>query len=289
MSGTPPNLTLDEEFDRYTERVDAYGLTWWTRDAGVSAAVALNPRLLPALATKARSGAIINTSDVYQQGSTWTPPRPDVHDRLLKALFPPTDETTSDPLAIYLMGLPGSGKSSVLKPLALSCIAEHERGAVVVRDADDVRVRLPEYADGLGSHVVQLEVSDITYVQAESRLSDTTHLIIDVVGDPAWVPDEMEQLRARGYTIVALCAEVPIAIAEERAKLRALSEGRHVPIGYLRGVAGRPREALDAALAISGLVTDWAVIDTDHPSAQAIVLDGSGRFGAPGRPAQVTP
>jgi predicted kinase len=276
---------LDRAFGAYTRRVDDYGLRWWASDAGVEEVLTGDPALLEALAAKAQAGEVVETSDVYLEEDHWRLLRAGTQAQLLSALFPSAEGHIAAPVVVYLMGLPGSGKTSVLRPLALDYLALHERGVVCVRDADEVRVRLPEYAAGLGSHVVQTEASDVTYVQAEHLLSPATHLVIDVVGDPGWVPDEMQHFRDQGFTIVALCAEAPLAIAEERAKRRALSTGRHVSPAYVRSAVGRPRATLDAALAVAALVSHWALVDTADFSRRAIVIDGDGRFGVTGRPA----
>ena len=274
---------LDAAFEAYTERVKAYGRRWWMRDHEAQKVLADAPALLDDLGDRAAAGEIIPTADVYRQADGWRDVRKPEHERVLSELFPAVVEMVTRPMIVYLMGLPGSGKSTVLRPLAERFLARRERGPVIVRDADAVRVRLPEFEHGLGSHVVQIETSDITYEQATTRLPSRTHLLVDIVGDPAWVPDEMAEFRAKGYAVAALVAEVPLELAVRRAKWRALGSGRHVPIAYLRGVADQPRKALDATLGVSGLLDHWAIVDTSGPPP-GLVVAGDGAFGAPGAP-----
>lgn len=277
---------LERQFDAYERRVRDYGFGWWGRDSGVRQALLADPSLLDRLIEKFNHRELVETSDVYATGpSAWVDLRIPVQQAVLDALFPPMPRRVDDPMAVFLLGMPGSGKSTTLRPLALRLLGGSD--GVITRDADEFRVRLPEYAGGLGSHVLQTEVVDLTYVRSATYLGGATHLIVDLVGDPVWLPHEMEHFATLGYRIVVLCADVPAELAEERAKRRAITDGRHVSLSYLRSTAGRPRRALDAALGIEGLVGDWAVIDTSGP--QPIVSEGNGRFGRSGEQPTVMP
>jgi hypothetical protein len=216
----------------------------------------------------------------------WRPARLKLQGEVIDDLLRHIPAPTATPVAVFLLGLPASGKTSVLKRIGRGYLADHDGGQAVTRDADEVRVRMPEYEDGYGSQVLQQEVADVTYGNATHALPRESHLLIDVVGDPQWLPREVEHFSRLGRTIVVLCSDIPIAVAEQRAKERALTDGRYVPIAYLRSCVGRPQAALQNALATS-LVDHWAIIDTKRSVPS--VIDGDGHFGPVGEPPRYWP
>lgn len=281
MSPSPKSADVDAAFRKYEVEIRAHGLDWWTRDSRVEEVLARHPELVDPLAERAMKGESIETKDIHyiDPSSGWRPTRQTMHDELVASLFGRHFATVINPAAIFLLGLPGSGKSTVLKRIAKGYLNELGNEHAVARDADEVRIRLPEYSGGRGSQIVQSEVVDITYGQATHALPDDGHLLIDLVGDPSWLPREVEYFAQQDRTIVMLCSELPIEIAEQRAKERALRDGRYVSIAYLQSCAGRPRAALESALE-TALVDHWALIDTAGSAPR--VIDGDEYFGSPG-------
>ncbi|HWT94273.1 MAG TPA: zeta toxin family protein [Solirubrobacteraceae bacterium] len=261
-----------------------YEREWWLTDRHVEERIRASPGLLEDLEKRVRAGDFVQTKDVYwARPDGWTPERIGTQAVALEgAVPPPTTPPTNRPIAAFLLGLPGSGKSSVLKRIVENVLSSRGDGAYQTRDADDIRVRLPEYSGGLGSHVVQEEVVDVTYESAPALLTLTHHVIIDVVGDPVWLPREIEFFASHGYEIVVLCTELPVDVAIRRAKLRALESGRHVSVAYLESCAGRPRVALAAARRGRIPLLLWAVVDTSAPDRLPRIIEGDPSLGAPG-------
>ena len=274
---------INTAFLRYEVEVHTYGLNWWTQDPRADDVLAGDPGLVERLASRALAGEQIETKDVHcvPPPASWRPARRELHGDLVDDLIGSAPDPTAAPLALFLLGLPASGKSSVLKRIARGYLTERDGGRAITRDADEVRVRFPEYRDGRGSQILQQEVVDVTYGSVTNALPRNTHLLIDMVGDPRWLPREVEHFSRLGLTIVVLCSEISIEVAELRAKRRALTDGRYVSLAYLRSCADRPRLALQSALATSQ-VQHWAIIDTEArvPS----VIDGDGHFGPAGGP-----
>ena len=183
-----------------------------------------------------------------------------------------------EPACAFVLGIPGSGKSSRLVPLAEAMLGP---GALMTRDADEIRIRLPEYGGGPGSMVVQPETVDITYgpgLTVPDLLKLPCHLLFDLVGDPAWLPDEVSACREAGRRVLVLCAEIDTSLAVERAMRRTVDDGRYVDVAYVRSKANHPRQAL-AACTLAGLDFSWAVVATGEPDLR--VADTSGGIVAP--------
>ncbi|MGH9156311.1 MAG: zeta toxin family protein [Acidimicrobiales bacterium] len=284
-AGGDPLVELDAQFEDLAAKVVDYGLTWWTANDGVEKQIRLDRSLLDRLETVARSGQIIETADVYlDHDDKWAPQREPLHVDALTAVLDVPGPETSQPTAVFLLGIPGSGKSSVLARIALRFLSNIDATTPRVRDADSFRVRLPEYVGGLGSEVVQTETSDLTYSQTGPYITPSRHLLIDEVGHPDWLEAEVRHFAGRGFDIVILCAEVDIERAVERAKVRATTTGRYVPIAYVRSCAGRPRSALENVLTASAPISAWGLVDTNTATdvgAPALIA-GSDVFGAPG-------
>jgi predicted kinase len=281
MATPRSSAELDAAFRRYEVEVRAHGISWWTKDSRVETVLADNPQLLDPLADRAMRGVPIETKDVHyeEHSQSWRAARGELHDSLLGELFGGPSPAVAAPMAVFLLGLPGSGKSTVLRPIAEGLLAQRGGGRTLTRDADEIRVRLPEYVGGRGSEILQDEVVDMTYREATSALPSDCHLVIDLIGDPEWLPTEVRYFAERGRAIAVLCSEVQTEIAERRAKERAVDGGRYVSIDYLRSCAGRPRKALESARG-TGEVDLWAVIDTE--GSEPRVVEGSESFGTPG-------
>lgn len=255
---------LERRFSAYTAEVEDHGRRWWANDPGVQSMIAADPAMLDRLLIQARSGDPVQTSDVYADANdNWASSRTALQDERLRSIYGIFVPAVDRPFVVYLLGLPGSGKTSVLRPLAREFLQHEVGGGDYVRDADDT------------------ESAYVTYVRADRLLPRDRHLLVDLVGDPRWLSSEMERFASRGYRLIALCTEVPLEVAVGRVKQRALADGRHVDIDYLRTCDGRSRRALEQALDDHVPIEHWAIIDTS--GEDPIVLDGDGRFGQTGK------
>jgi predicted ABC-type ATPase len=193
-------------------------------------------------------------------------------------------------MAFITLGLPGSGKTGVLRQEAWnyyrSTISARDRkrdiegypaGAAVL-DADEVRGRLPEFQGGIGSGVVQLETASLTYGPIKDRLFKSAHsaVVYDTVGDPNYIVKEVALLAEQGFAVSVLLAKLPTELAVERAVARFLETGRFVPPEYIRGREGVPESALEAVRASSIPLEGWGIWDTTCRPADHV--DGAGIF-----------
>lgn len=268
--------------DQLTADTAAFEFSWWRNDPDVAAVCASDADLRDRLDGLAATGIVVQTTDVYRNsvGECRTE-RAALHAQLAEWSRLGTPAPHTLPIAHVTIGCPGAGKTTLLGPLAHT-----HRGMiggsttdVVVVDADGVRRALPEYADGLGSQVVQEECCHISYdlVYEQARQAGID-LVFDTMGRRGTTEVVIEQLLAAGYSVHILLAEAPLAMCQERAKLRALHDGRLVPpsLQELMHREGRLtyQAMTDGHLALAG----WAVVDTRMETGSLGLLESGGAW-----------
>lgn len=279
---------LEVAFNELERRASVYARTWWTRSDGVHRRfLDAHPEVGPALNQRLMDNLETETWQVYAapDGQAWSPERVPEQLRILDLLDAgDTAEDAGDDgqegNIYFVLGLPGSGKSRVLRRVAAAHAA---RTKLPASDADDVRAEFAEYGGGLGSGVVQVETAVVTYGEKhldgggrqDRVLGKGGYAIVDVVGDQRYLPGTIEILARAGRKCYVLLAECPVEECKRRAMQRALETGRVVPMAVIDAKVGQPSQALRAALE-SHLVTGWAIVDTsgDDP----VLFDGDGTF-----------
>ena len=136
-----------------------------------------------------------------------------------------------------VMGLPGSGKSSVYSD-GLS--AEH---SARISDVDDVRPFIPEY-DGTNAAVVHEEAKEVSNAALDEALERGDNIVLSIIGD------DVDKLRARiqdytdnrNYDVYLHLNELPNEKALNRAVSRYLTEGRWVPLKMIHEFGDKPTQ-----------------------------------------------
>lgn len=263
----------EDAFEAYAKEVDVYEQTWHTDPVEPqSSYLAGRPGLKSELFQRALKGQRTFTGHVYASDGPWVDERlslqSELASRLVKAATPVTGGLDT---VYFLIGLPGSGKSSALRPL----VAAHSGislESIHVSDADNLRTAFPEYGAGLGSGVVQDECSEIMYdrpigaglepgVQG-AILSIGRTTIVDVIGSPEYLPPLVRRLRRLGRRVYVLQASCDTETCVARAKARALTTGRLVPPAVIISKHGVPEQTMEALKATQKL-SGWAVVDTN--------------------------
>jgi hypothetical protein len=270
----------DAAFDAYREKVNVYEQTWHTEDTEPQKSfLDAHPGLRNELFTRSVRGQKVSTTDVYAFDGTWHPDRIDSQEALVSDLLAKVPQARATQQSVYfLIGLPGSGKSSALRPLALrhAGLAEAE---VAFSDADELRTTIPEYAKGLGSWVVQDECAELMY-NRPGKVDDDPGLqgaivgtsgtvIVDVIGHPDYLPAHIRRLRRQGRRVYVLQASCNTDLCIARAKTRALRRGRLVPPELILAKEGVPEKTLAAVKSTSN-PSGWAVVDTTQSPARIV-------------------
>lgn len=290
-----------EQADDYAvlgRRVKEYERTWFNlRVEPQASLLAESPKRLELLRELALAGHSVSTEMAYTDSGWWREEREDLHEQIFTDLPDQTksDEVPLPALCYFLLGRPGSGKSTVLRRVAerhAQYLAGHERPLPSrVVDADEVRVNIPEYSGGLGSSVVQREVVHMTYQSdhpcaagarqtsvLETPAGDAV-VMIDVVGDRDHLGDTVRSVLDRGWQVYVLCTECPAEVARDRVAVRALRDRRYVDPVYLESIGSRPRLALSS---VKSIVEGWALIDTSGDLDAPMISKSDGTFGRAG-------
>lgn len=275
--GTPAELQLD------TIR---YQRTWWQRDPGVAKRAEQAPDLADLLAAGPMG---VTTADVYRDNAGRWPARAALHDRLTVSQLG-TGASPDPPTVFFTTGPIGAGKTRVLRPLVHAY-----RSVTVGRDAsslsriaaDEIRMALPEYEDGLGHLVVQAEAFAVTYGPLYAAARGARHdIVYDTIGTvpSGGVPTYEQSLRefkADGFVVHLLLVQTPLVVAMQRAERRALTEdGRLVPPQFQSDVYDQPRQAFERLRAELGLLDGWIVVDGSGPADAPPMIEGSGLWAA---------
>jgi hypothetical protein len=281
--------TDDAAFDAYAEQVDVYSRTWFSApNEPQKTFLSTRPSLKAALFQRAIAGQHTFTGNVYEDDAGWHPERRDLQDSLVAQQLEGGTGAQGAKDAVYiLIGLPGSGKSTALRPLAYRH-AGLEVSDFSVSDADALRAEFPEYSSGLGSGVVQDECSELMYQRqfpsspAELGLQGAIlqtgrTTIVDVIGHPEYLPVLVKRLRRTRRQVFVLQASCSLETCMSRAKTRALASGRLVPPSFIETKAGIPEQALEAAKS-TGKLSGWAVVDTNGQDSRIVA---SYRFDVP--------
>lgn len=264
---------------RYAERaraVEHFERTWWSTDEEPQRSfLREHPEVYPRLIAQMSAGRPVETRHVYADdaGLVWAEERVNLHDRILDDMAQEdgADRGSSEGAVYFLLGLPGSGKSTSLRPIA----GAHSRasGSLPCSDADAVRSRFPEYAGGLGSGVVQTETVVVTYGTSyragdgrqQRVLADGRDVIVDVIGDPDRLPETVLALAGSGRPVYLLMTKCSAETSKQRVMARTLDNGRYVPTWLVDEKVGVPERAFELALE-TGSATGWAVVDTEESS-----------------------
>lgn len=257
----------------------AYQRSWWHADPAVRDAADADLDLARLLAS---GPALLRTDDVY--GPKGWAVRARLHDRLVAGQLgsgPPPPR----PEAFFTIGCMGSGKTTVLRPLVdayRAVVLGRAMGTLGRVAADEVRMALPEYADGLGSEVVAAEAFFLTYSKVfPAARASGLDVVFDTIGRKVPPAGEvsfrssLDDLRAAGYTVHVLLVETPFDQCVSRARRRALTEdGRLVPLAAQQDVYDQPAQCL-ASLLADNVVDEWARIDGSGSAAAPPMIDAS--------------
>lgn len=275
-----------DDWESYSARVHDYEQTWWFDDPAATTHLAADPVLEMRILRQAERNELVQTSDVYKDARSWATVRIARHREMIGDLLGPAAPAEARPTALIITGLPGGGKSTIGRRVGAAWLAAHGRlPANASFDPDAVRVRLPEFRDGLGSTVVQVEAVDVAAFLLQALLGRRRTLFYDAVGDPLSTAGAVNRLAAAGYEVHLILVHADVETAVARVKRRALAPGgRYVPLSYVRSIGNRPRTTFDL-LRQQPRIAGWVALDgeagRDEPPP---VIEASPEWGASGKP-----
>jgi len=260
-------------FNARRDRVERYENTWFRQSEAAMEVLNQAAGIRALVLQRAATRVGVQTASVFSLAGTWLPGRIDTQRAVVADVVAGAtvaDNPTALPQAVLLLGMPGAGKSSCLRPVAAELVGRLDPRRASVIDADAVRERFPEYRGGLGATIVQVETAHVAYGPLMDEVyRRRCHVLIDTVGDPELTVREAEYLTAAGWSVSCLLATMATEVAVERAMRRAVGGGRYVPVAYLESIGDRPVRAFDALLARGVGLGGAAQFETGVPAGQA--------------------
>lgn len=215
-----------------------------------------------------------STMEAYYDSETgeWTPERRLLHDQIVNDILEPGRPAPAgtEPEAIIMGGLPGSGKSSVLAERA----ASGQFDGYVHIDADIIKGMLPEY-EGWNAALLHDESSAIV----EQIFHRCTERHLPVMYDAtlrsaASGEGIVNDLEAVGYNTRLIYVDVPIEESMRRVLSRfASGTGRYVSPFYVATHDGRNLLNWEA---LKGQVDAWEHWNNGQPQGQRPTLVAQG-------------
>jgi N12 class adenine-specific DNA methylase len=168
-------------------------------------------------------------------------------------------EVANESKAIVLLGLPGSGKSTIS-----SGFANLTKSAVL--NGDDTKEFIPEYANGLGSIAVHEEASEITKAALLRLLNDGANVLLEKTGSsPGSITGLINTLRAKGYSVQLVHVDVPMPLAMHQVVQRFKKNGRVVPPAYFSSLK---TSDVFAILKQEGAADGYTVVERKTPQGE---------------------
>ena len=170
--------------------------------------------------------------------------------------------------AVLLLGLPGSGKSTIAEPLM------KDMGAFVI-DADNFKKRIPEFAqDHKMVSAVHHESVNLANKFRENLASQGYNMVIGKVGgDYESVGYILDELKDNGYQIQVVLNDVPFEVAVDRTigRYDRGETDRLVPFWTLKAADKNIFNTFDKVLQHPSIV-GGKIYSNDVPKGQAPIL-----------------
>lgn len=190
-----------------------------------------------------------------------------------KMVYPGPAKASPEKTAIFVIGPPAAGKSSISNPIA------RKYNATII-DPDEAKKMLPEYQGGVGANAVHRESVSLAEMMQELAIAEGDNLVIPQVGHSVEkMRAKIKRLQDAGYKVQVLDVAVPAEEAAIRMFRRFGATGRILPVEKLNMVGNRPSKTYDL-LKEEGAADGFARIDNSvgERDPKPIIEDDGGLF-----------
>lgn len=159
-----------------------------------------------------------------------------LHDSIIDKLFEGIKKPKNgEKEAVFLMGAPASGKSTIVKSLKI------DDNEYVLSDADLVKSMIPEYNEGVkqrarnSAMLVHEESSYVVKQVRDKAVEEGYNIIVDGTGaNYDKYAKVMKEMKDKGYKVTLIYANSDVETGIQRANARAEKTGRFIPEDFLR-------------------------------------------------------
>ena len=198
-----------------------------------------------------------DTVKKHKRGGKWTESRKNIHN-LIKENYRKKIETSAKPTVYLVAGLPGSGKSTMVK--------QELKGDWLTMNNDEIKDQLPEFqADHKAAMLVHQEAKELEGDISEEIIEKKADFIWDATfRDEKQAEERIKKLKKQGYNVKFLGTLLPIEKAIERAYNRAMDpkDGRYVPLDLIRKNAKQIYKTMEK---MRDWVDEYHLYNTDVP------------------------
>jgi len=190
-----------------------------------------------------------------------------------KMTYPGPAKASPEKTAVFVIGPPAAGKSSISNPIARKLHA-------TIIDPDEAKKMLPEYAGGVGANAVHRESVSLAEMMQELAIAEGDNLVIPQVGHNAdKLRAKIQRLQDAGYKVQLLDVAVPAEEAAIRMFRRFGATGRILPVEKLNTVGDNPSKTYDL-LREEGVADGYARIDNSvgERDPRPVIEDDAGLF-----------
>ena len=190
-----------------------------------------------------------------------------------KMTYPGPAKASPEKTAVFVIGPPAAGKSSISNPIARKLHA-------TIIDPDEAKKMLPEYAGGVGANAVHRESVSLAEMMQELAIAEGDNLVIPQVGHNAEkMRAKIKRLQDAGYKVQLLDVAVPAEEAAIRMFRRFGATGRILPVEKLNAVGDNPSKTYDL-LKEEGVADGYARIDNSvgERDLKPVIEDDAGLF-----------
>lgn len=175
--------------------------------------------------------------------------RIELRDKIVDTLYNrDIDKRTHNRTATIVLGLPGSGKSTLSGPLV-------KEGRLEI-EGDNAKAMLPEFAGGVGAYAVHEESSSIMRRVLAKAMAAGDDIIWPRIDSADKIVKDIQSLHDAGYQVNVKFADVPAPVAINSAITRFLKMGRYVSPAAIAGYGDAPRDSYNAAIG-TGLLNSY--------------------------------
>lgn len=188
-------------------------------------------------------GLPMDTSKAHTVDGEYTPERKRLHKSIVDEFVGQGKVVPKNrkPVALFMLGITASGKSSVRKKVKNDPFEEF--GTVEV-DPDAVKWKLPEYRQALdasardAAKMAHKESSDVASEIGRRAVQERRNVIFDGTGrNLEKMKRQIAEAKKAGYDVRAIMPHVPVDEALRRADARAEQTGRWVPHDVVKEMA----------------------------------------------------
>jgi predicted ABC-type ATPase len=216
-----------------------------------------------------------STKDIHFKDGKYTDERQALHQKIVDD-FMKDKPSQENPTVLITGGLPGAGKSSILKT---DKFKDFQKDAVYV-GADDIKEALAK-ADGidtLGVHAgaYHAESRDVAKKLSETAFTQSVNAVLDTtLSRKSETTELMDTMKKNGYQVELIFADLPLEKSVQRATFRFLETERLVDPYNIAMYDAKPKTTFET---VKSGADKWSVWNTDVPFGQMpILMDSGGR------------